>query len=162
MASGERVRRGSAGFSYVGLLILIVLMGLALATAGEVTATSAQRERETQLLWVGHAYRAAIAHYWNHKRVYPHTLEELLGDAVDSPALVRYIRRLYPDPMTNALDWVLVLSPNGGIMGVASSSRREPLKTANFDEADLDFEEASTYGDWHFTFTPGALRRKAK
>jgi len=172
MAIGERARRppggpkavgGSAagfgsrsagGFTYVGLLVLVALIGLALATAGEVVSTSAQRERETQLLWVGHEYRAAIGRYLSHRRAYPQTLEELLGAAPDAPVQVRYLRRLYPDPMTNAVDWALVQAPDGGIMGVASSSRRAPRKTGLFDAEDEHFAEATTYGDWQFTYPP--------
>jgi hypothetical protein len=66
---------------------------------------------------------------------------------------------LYPDPMTGAADWVLLPAPNGGIMGVASSSRRAPLKTSNFDPADRDFANASAYSDWQFAFLPAARRR---
>jgi len=160
MSRGERARRRAGGFTYVGLLALVVLIGLMLAAAGEVAATAAQRERETQLLWVGHEYRAAIGRYWSHKRVYPQTLEELLGAAPDALVQVRYLRRLYPDPMTNAVDWVLVPAPNGGFMGVTSSSKRAPLKTGHFDDADQDFANASDYSDWQFTFLPGVLRRK--
>jgi type II secretory pathway pseudopilin PulG len=153
MSNGKRARR-SAGFTYVGLLALVVLIGLMLGAAGEVAATAAQRERETQLLWIGHEYRAAIGRYWSHKRAYPQTLEELLGGAPDDPVAVRYLRRLYPDPMTNAVDFVLVPAPNGGIMGVTSSSKRAPLKTGRFDEGDQDFANASAYCDWQFTFVP--------
>jgi type II secretory pathway pseudopilin PulG len=153
MSNGKRARR-SAGFTYVGLLALVVLIGLMLAAAGEVAATAAQRERETQLLWIGHEYRAAIGRYWSHKRAYPQTLKELLGGAPDDPVPVRYLRRLYPDPMTNAVDFVLVPAPNGGIMGVTSSSKRAPLKTGRFDEGDQDFANASAYCDWQFTFVP--------
>jgi len=63
MSRGERARRRAGGFTYVGLLALIVLIGLMLAAAGEVAATAAQRERETQPLWVGHEYSAAIGRY---------------------------------------------------------------------------------------------------
>jgi type II secretory pathway pseudopilin PulG len=160
MARGERARRSARGFTYVGLLVLVALIGLMLASAGEIASTTAQRERETQLLWVGHAYRTAIRCYWSHRRTFPQTLQELLGGEADAPAQVRCLRRPYPDPMTNAVDWVLVPAPNGGIMGVASSSTRAPLKTGNFDEADRDFADAATYGDWHFTFQPGAVRRQ--
>jgi len=45
-------------------------------------------------------------------------------------------------------------------MGVASSSKRAPLKTAGFDPADDDFADATTYGDWKFTFLPGVVRRR--
>src|SRR5215470_9610466 len=151
MPSGERARRSDRGFTYIGLLALVVLIGILLAAAGEVAATAAQRERETQLLWVGRQYRAAIGRYWRQKRVFPQALEELLGEAPDSPLKVRYIRRLYPDPMTNAVDWELVPAPNGGIMGVASRSKRPPLKT-HFDEIEKDFADATTYNDWKFAF----------
>jgi len=160
MRRGEQARRSAGGFTYIGLLVLIALIGLMLASAGEVTATAAQRERETQLLWVGHQYRAAIGRYWSRRRVYPQTLQELLGSAPDEPVQVHYLRRLYADPMTNAVDWVLVPAPNGGIMGVASSSKRAPRKTSNFDAADQDFANASAYGDWQFTFLPGVRRRR--
>ncbi len=153
--------RGDRGFTYVGLLALIVLIGILLAAAGEVASTAAQREREVQLLWVGHEYRTAIGRYWSRKRAYPQTLQELLGSAPDAPVQVRYLRRLYPDPMTNAIDWVLVPAPNGGIMGVASSSKRVPLKTGHFDDTDPGFADAKSYGDWQFTFLPGLVRRKA-
>jgi type II secretory pathway pseudopilin PulG len=159
MRRGERARRSAGGFTYVGLLVLIALIGLVLASAGEVTAAAAQRERETQLLWVGHQYRAAIGRYWSRRRAYPRTLQELLGAAADDPIQVRYLRRLYLDPMTNAPDWVLLPAANGGIMGVASSSKRTPLKIANFDAADQDFANASAYSDWQFTFLPRVRRR---
>jgi type II secretory pathway pseudopilin PulG len=160
MSNGERGRRSARGFTYVGLLALLVLIGLMLAAAGQVVATTAQRERETQLLWVGHEYRAAIGRYWSRRRVYPQTLQELLGAAPDAPLQVRYLRRLYPDPMTNAVDWVLVRAPDGGIMGISSNSKRAPLKTGHFDVTDKSFEEASAYSDWQFTFLPAMARRR--
>jgi type II secretory pathway pseudopilin PulG len=150
------------GFTYIGLLVLISLIGLALAAAGEVAATAAQREREAQLLWAGHQYRAAIARYWSGTRSYPRALEDLLGAAPDAPVQVRYLRRLYRDPMTNAVDWTLLRTPDGiGILGVASRSTRAPLKSAHFDDGDVDFDKATTYGDWQFTFVVGATRRRA-
>jgi len=159
MPSGERARRRAGGFTYLGLLALVALIGIMLAAAGEVAATAAQREREAQLLWVGHEYRAAIQRYFTRSRTYPKTLEELLGASPDAPVQVRYLRRLYPDPMTNAVDWVLLPAPNGGIKGIASSSQRTPLKTGHFDEADKDFADATTYGDWQFTYPPGAAAK---
>ncbi len=160
MRSGERPRRPARGFTYLALLVLVALIGLALATAGEVASTAAQREREAQLLWVGHEYRAAIGRYWSRKHAYPQALQDLLGASPDDPVQVHYIRQLYPDPMTNAVDWVLLPAPGGGILGVASSSPRAPLKTGNFDFADQDFAQAKTYGDWQFTFQPAVFRRR--
>jgi type II secretory pathway pseudopilin PulG len=163
MSRGEgAARRSAGGFTYVGLLALVVLIGLMLAAAGEVAATAAQREREAQLLWVGHEYRAAIARYWIQRRTYPQSLQELLGTAPDAPVPIRYIRRLYADPMTNAVDWALLPAPTGGILGVASSSKRAPLKTGRFDDVDRDFEKATSYNDWQFTVVPGVVRPPAR
>jgi type II secretory pathway pseudopilin PulG len=161
MPRGERARSRAGGFTYVGLLALIVVMGLLLAAAGDVVSTTERRDREEQLLWVGHEYRAAIARYWIRNRRYPQALEELLGTGTDQPLPVRYIRRLYPDPMTNGAAWALVPAPSGGIMGVASSSTRAPLKIANFDPMDPSFEKATSYADWQFSYVPGAVRRRA-
>ncbi len=157
MPSGDTSQRG---FTYLGVLFLVALIGLAVAAAGEVASTTAQREREAQLLWVGHEYRAAIGRYFMRKHAYPQALVDLLGSGPDDPVPVRYIRRLYPDPMTGGADWVLLPAPGGGIMGVASSSRRAPIKTASFDPADDGFGDAATYGDWQFTFRPGRFRRQ--
>jgi type II secretory pathway pseudopilin PulG len=158
MPSG-RTRHAERGFTYVGLLAVIALVGILLAAAGEVASTASRREREAQLLWAGHEYRAAIGRYWAQRRAFPRTLEELVGTTSDAPVPVRYLRRLYPDPMTNAVDWVLVPAAGGGIQGVASSSKRAPLKTGHFDDGDEDFADASSYADWKFTFTPFVVRR---
>lgn len=161
MRPGRRARRPAGrGFTYLGLLVAVALVGLLLAKAGEVASTTARREREAQLLWVGHQYRAAIGRYWIQRHAYPRTLDELLGTAPDAPIQARYLRAPYRDPMTGAADWVLVPAPAGGIMGVASSSTRAPLKTGRFDDADQDFEGAATYGDWQFTFPPRAATRR--
>jgi len=162
MPSGRRARsRRDGGFTYLGLLAVVALIGIMLAAAGEVARTAAQREREAQLLWVGHEYRTAIGRYWVQRRAFPQTLEELLGTTTpDAPLPVRYLRRLYPDPMTSAVDWTLVQAPNGGIMGVASSSKRAPIKTGHFEDVDLGFAKADTYGDWQFIFIPNLARHR--
>ncbi len=146
----------------MGLLALLALIGLLLSMAGDVASTTARRDREEQLLWVGHEYRAAIGRYWIKNRRFPLALEDLLGSGTDTLLPVRYIRRLYPDPMTNGAPWVLLPAPSGGIMGIASGSTRVPLKSANFDPVDLGFDKASTYGDWQFVYLPNVVRSRAR
>ena len=151
--------RREAGFTYIGLLALIVLIGILLAAAGEVASTSAQRERETELIFIGHQYRDAIGRYLNLNHRYPQTLQELVQEENAGPVPAHYLRRLYVDPMTRSADWVLVPAPDGGIMGVASVSAKTPIKTGGFDDLD-DFKDAKTYADWTFAFDPVVARRQ--
>jgi type II secretory pathway pseudopilin PulG len=154
MSRGERTVRCEGGFTYLGLLFLVALIGLALASAGQLASTTAKREREVELLFIGHQYRDAIGLYLARKGRYPQTLDELLGTTSDDPLPARYLRRLYRDPMTGTHDWVLVPALGGGIMGVASASTGEPLKHAGFSSDDTAFGDAATYQDWVFRYEP--------
>ncbi len=67
----------------------------------------------------------------------------------------RYLRQLYPDPMTGK-EWGIVKAPTGGILGVYSLSDDKPFKTAGFKARDRAFEGAQKYSDWKFVYTPPA------
>jgi type II secretory pathway pseudopilin PulG len=150
------MRNGSAGFTYIGLLVVIALIGLALSVAGEVTRTSVRREKEAQLLFVGHEYRHAIVRFVRQNHRYPLSLEELLQTETGGPAPAHFLRRIYPDPMTGKADWTLVPAAGEGFSGVASTSMQVPLKKTGFDLPDEPFENAETYADWVFVFDPRA------
>jgi type II secretory pathway pseudopilin PulG len=149
--------RSERGFTYVGLLIAVAVLGASLAVTGELWRTAARREREAQLLFVGDEFRDAIAGYYRVTPAgtsrYPRRLEDLLEDR--RAALVRHhLRRLYADPMSRKPDWRLVAAPGGGIAGVYSSSDERPLKSAGFAALDTTFEGAERYSDWKFVFVP--------
>ncbi len=156
MPPGKRNRGRQGGFTYLGLLALIVLIGLFLAAAGEVTRTAARRERETELLFIGHQYRDAIARFYQQNHRFPLSLAELVGTGTEGPLPARFLRRIYPDPMTRSTDWVLLPAPDGGISGVASASAEEPMKKAHFDDGDAGFVEATKYTEWAFLYDPRA------
>src|SRR5581483_11645664 len=83
-------------------IVAVITAGLALV--GEMWETAAKREKETQLLFVGNEYRKAITRYYlAGKNQYPRALEDLLKDP-RQPGVVRYMRRLYPDPLTGAAE----------------------------------------------------------
>jgi len=82
------------------------------------------------LLFVGDTFRLAIAGYYAHGHRYPQTLQDLLQDD-RSPVPLRYLRRLYLDPMTTAQTGAGA-RPEGGIKGVYSGSTLIPIKRANF------------------------------
>jgi type II secretory pathway pseudopilin PulG len=142
-----------AGFTYIGILVAVVLMGFMLTAASRVWSVSEQRERETQLLFVGDEIRMAIAAYYAIGRHYPLSLQDLLGDP-SATLPQRYLRRLYRDPMTGEADWTLLPAPGGGIMGVASKSQRAPIKRAGFKLIDFTFERADCYCLWQFVYQP--------
>ena len=152
-------QRRQGGFTYIGLLMVVVIMGLMLTVASRVWSTTEQRERETQLLWVGHEYRLAIASYFAHGHQYPATLQQLVLDD-RQPVPLHHLRKLYFDPMTGQPDWTLVMTPGGnGIMGVASSSQRAPIKRLGFDVIDDSFKDKDCYCGWRFIYYPNRWNR---
>jgi type II secretory pathway pseudopilin PulG len=142
------------GFTYLGLLFAVVIIGLMLTVVARVWRTTVQREREAQLLWVGHAYRMAISSYFALGHKYPATLQDLVTDE-RFPAPKHHLRRLYPDPLTGRADWTLVLTPSqSGIQGVASSSQEAPIKRDGFEIIDAAFKDSECYCLWKFVYVP--------
>ena len=155
MPSRSRAPAGR-GFTYLTVLFIVAILSGGLGLLGEVWHTAAVREKEAELLFIGNQYRRAIERYYQSgPGQYPRTLEDLLKDA-RKPVVERYLRRIYPDPMTGNDEWGLVKAPDGGIMGVHSQSESRPLKSANFRDRDAAFEAAAKYSDWTFLATPAA------
>ncbi len=146
--------RRQGGFTLLWVLFLVASLGIGMAALGTVWHTAAQREKETELLFVGDQYRRAIESFWqaspgDQKRL-PKKLDELLLDP-RFPQTVRHLRRLYRDPMTGAAEWGLVKGANDGIAGVYSLSEASPLKTAGFPQRYAAFAAVPSYRDWTFT-----------
>jgi len=157
------VRRASRGFTYLTVLFIVAILGGGLALVGEMWQTAAQREKEVELLFVGHQYRSAILRYYlsGPQRQYPRALEDLLKDA-RMPETRRYLRRLYADPLSGKGEWGIVKAPDGGIMGVHSLSEEATFKRANFKLRDATFAGAQKYSDWKFVATAPAKPAPAK
>ncbi len=153
-------RRKQAGFTYLALLIAVALGGAVLAAVGELSSHAQQREKEADLLFVGHQYREAIASYYERSpggaKRYPQKLEDMLEDR-RYPMPQRYLRRIYSDPMTGKPDWGFIEAPGGGIMGVYSPSETQPVKSGAFNRPDESFADATRYADWKFFYSPNGL-----
>jgi type II secretory pathway pseudopilin PulG len=150
------VTRRAPGFTYMTVLFIVAILGGGLALTGEVWHTSAMREKEAELLHIGHQYRKAIERYYlsGPQRQYPRSLDDLLKDP-RQPGTVRHLRKLHPDPITGR-DWSIVKAPDGGVLGVHSESDAAPFKTAGFKLRDRSFEGAQKYSDWKFIYQPAA------
>ena len=152
-----------AGFTYIGLLVGVVILGITLAGIGSVWRTQAQREREQELLFIGGEFQSAIASYYGSgSHQFPQSIDDLLEDK-RWPEPRHHLRRLYADPMTGAPDWTLIQTAGIGIQGIASSSTDEPIKKSGFPDGESAFADAKSYADWQFVFVPRyGLRRRAK
>jgi type II secretory pathway pseudopilin PulG len=148
--------RSSGGFTYLTILFVVAMMSVGLALVGKMWETAALREREADLLHFGNEYRKAIERYYlSGARQYPRELTDLLKDP-RQPGTVRYLRKLYPDPVSGKDEWGIVKAPDGGIAGVYSTSEQKPLKSGGFAVRDKEFEAKAKYSEWKFTYAPAA------
>lgn len=152
-AAGGRSR--GRGLVLLALLIFLALGALATMLAAEVWATTRQRERETELLFVGEQYRRAIESYWRatpgRAKALPLSVDVLLQDD-RFPTPVHHLRRAYPDPITGGeLELIRV---GNGIAGVRSPSKAAPMKAAGFPPRYQQFEGQASYDQWQFVFVP--------
>lgn len=147
------LKQGERGFSYIMLMVAIVVMGVAMSVAARQWKTMVQRELEADLLAKGIEIQNALALYSASKKagrvmpgeVYPQTLADLTR--LPKP----FLRKVYGDPVGHG-EWEVVRARSGGIMGVRSRSRSRPIRQSNFPLAVRHFEGKPTYYDWVFQF----------
>ncbi len=141
------------GFTYVWLLVAIAILSIGLAAIGPSWSDQANRERERELLRVGALYAGAIAAYYaaspGSQKQYPLQLEDLLSDT-RMVGTVRYLRKLYPDPLDPSRPWGVVLDGSGRIRGIHSQSTGTPLRVEALDLGSTVLPAARRYSDWKF------------
>ncbi|HTT36551.1 MAG TPA: type II secretion system protein [Burkholderiales bacterium] len=148
-----------SGFTYLGLLFFVAILGAALVAVAQVWHTEVRRQKEADLLFIGNQFRQAIGGYYERTpgtvKQYPKQFEDLMMDP-RFPDTRRYLRKVYVDPMTGKAEWGMVRAPDGGIVGVYSLSDQAPLKVAGFREADAGFTDATSYHGWVFAYVPAS------
>jgi type II secretory pathway pseudopilin PulG len=153
-----------SGFTYVGLLIFISLMGAALAGGGIIHHQQARRAKEKDLLFIGEQFERAITAYFERSpggaKRFPQALGDLLHDS-RHPVPQRHLRRIYRDPMTAKAEWGLTRGPDNGITGVFSLSKETPIKTSGFPQKYADFNGSKTYAEWQFAYRPATQTAEA-
>lgn len=138
------------GFTYIGVLLMIALSGVGLATVGVVWHTENKREKEKELLFIGKQFSKAIESYTQSSvgaTQYPSTLNDLIIDR-RLPIKKRHLRKIFRDPMTDSFEWGLQ-KEKGRIVGVYSKSSGKPL-TKVFETEFESFKGAKTYSEWIF------------
>lgn len=160
------------GFTFMAVLVMVVVLGLSAGIAGSTWRTVVQRSQEEELLFRGDQFRRAIASYYNVKHagsqgMYPKSLEDLVKDP-RSLQTVRHLRKRpedFKDPLTGG-DWVLIREggkisgtvqasgSTAGIIGVRSASDLEPFKKDGFAREYEAFKDAEQYSDWEFVYEP--------
>jgi type II secretory pathway pseudopilin PulG len=151
-AACQRRSCNQRGFSYIGLLLMIAIAGIGMAAVGMRWHQQLRVEKEKQLLFVGHQYRAAIASYQavnpSGINMYPASLDDLLLDK-RYPGIKRHLRKRYDDPITGSAEWGMI-KQQGRIIGIYSLSRDKPIKQAGFASDDRGFKGAASYRKWVF------------
>jgi type II secretory pathway pseudopilin PulG len=137
MRAGSREQ----GFTYVIVLAALAIFGIGLAAVGESWSSAARRERENELVQVGAVYVQAIGSYYQRS---PGTLK-------------RFPMRLEELVVTKGGGWGLVRAPDGGIAGIYSESRQQPLrKTVRLPDGGRLAGER--YEEWKFIYVPPVAR----
>jgi len=139
------------GATYLMLMFVVVLIGIATTAAAKQWKVVVQRELEADLLAKGIEIQNALALYSATIKagrvmpgeVYPQTLADLTR--LPKP----YLRKVYLDPVGHG-EWEYLRAPTGGIMGVRSKSRARPFRQKDFPLAVRHFEGRATYYDWVF------------
>jgi type II secretory pathway pseudopilin PulG len=153
----------SRGFSYLGLLILLVILSITTAASLQLGAIMTRRSAEQELLAIGQEFRDALSSYAaatpDGQPSAPQSLQDLLKDP-RFPNVRRHLRKLYTDPITGKDEWgtVTVASPlasesrvvGAGIVGIYSLSTLTPVKLGNFDAPFQSFEGKTSYAEWQF------------
>lgn len=163
MVVREGIRRGrQAGFTYLGLIIFVTIIGLVGAATLKIGALLQRAAAEEELLDIGAAFSAALDSYAaatpQGASPYPPSLKELLKDP-RVPGVRRHLRKIFVDPLTGKAEWGVVYLGDGtaGVVAVHSLSTARPLKVANFDSRFAGLDNADTISAWRFKARDPAL-----
>ena len=152
-ASTRTRRAAQRGFTYLVILAILALLGVALAAVGTRWADRAQREREQDLLRVGQLYAQAILAYHRGSpgsdKTWPKSVEDLELDP-RMLSTVRYLRAPYTDPMVPGKPLGLVRAADDTIRGVFSTSVATPFRQGAVDLGVVVLAPAQRYSDWQF------------
>ncbi|MEG1055149.1 MAG: type II secretion system protein [Janthinobacterium sp.] len=150
----SRSARRQRGFTYMGLIILVAILGLVGAAGLKMGSLLQRQAAEQELLDIGAQFSDALYSYAAAtppgQPQQPPDLAALLRDP-RFPQVRRHLRKLFADPITGRAEWGLLYQPGGkGIIGVHSLSQAAPLKVGNFEARYAGFEGKAHLSEWQF------------
>lgn len=142
------------GFTYLGLIILVAILGLVGAAGLKMGSLLQRQAAEQELLDIGAQFSDALYSYAAAtppgQPQQPPNLAALLRDP-RFPQVRRHLRKLYADPITGRAEWGLLYQPgSNGIIGVHSLSPAAALKVGNFEARFAGFDGKARLSEWHF------------
>lgn len=154
------------GFTYLGLIILVAILGLVGAAGLKMGSLLQRQAAEQELLDIGAQFSDALRSYAAAtppgQPQQPPTLSALLRDP-RVRQLRRHLRKLYVDPITGRAEWGLLYQPgSNGIIGVHSLSPAAVLKVGNFEARFAGFDGKARLSEWHFMVDAQALQPAAQ
>lgn len=165
----RRLLGSNGGFTYIAVLVLVVVTGILASRGALVWKTAIQREKEAELISRGTQIRDAMRLWYRVKVVPGKGVEPIDPKAPPPPNLPelksllkdpnvagnkRYLRpHALVDPMTGE-EWEVIKDTQQKIVGVRSTSDKEPVKQGNFplDLHPADFEGKQKYNEWEFRY----------
>ena len=151
-----------AGFTYLGLIIFVAIIGLVGAATLKVGSLLQRAASEEELLEIGAAFGAALDSYAaatpRGATPYPPSIQELLKDP-RFPGVRRHLRKVFVDPLTGKAEWGIEYLGGGavGIVAIHSLSTARPLKIANFDSRFRGLDGKEKISEWRFTASERSL-----
>ncbi|OFJ47969.1 type II secretion system pseudopilin PulG [Janthinobacterium lividum] len=157
--------RLQCGFTYLGLIILVAILGLVGAAGLKMGSLLQRQAAEQELLDIGAQFSDALYSYAAAtppgQPQQPPNLAALLRDP-RFPQVRRHLRKLFVDPITGRAEWGLLYQPGSNlIIGVHSLSKATPLKVGNFAPRFAGFEGRVHFSQWHFMLDPQAQAAQA-
>jgi type II secretory pathway pseudopilin PulG len=146
--------RYERGFTYIGLVTLITIIGLVGAMTLKADGLLRRAAAEEELLEIGGNFSAALRSYADVTRPgqprLPRSINDLLRDP-RFPEPRRHLRKIFVDPITGKAEWGLICATGDkGVIAIYSLSEARPLKLTKFGTSFSNFEYKGHISDWKF------------
>ena len=111
--------RKDAGFSLAALIFIATAVSILLSAAYPAYQMQAKRQTEEELIFRGEEYARAIQKFYRKFGVYPPSI-----DALVQTNGLRFLRRVYKDPITGKDFRLISISPDGTLIGSTLPTQR--------------------------------------